>query len=107
MVLGQLFASVLKILTSKNILSKTVPERPLAFMSRRASSVAGEFLSNVSLSRGCSNGSEVTVRQPRPGRPHSSSSQMSPLFHCGEQLCSRLQGSAMHESDRKSLSMGS
>ena len=84
MVLGQLFASELKILTSKKVLSKTVPQRPLPFMSRRASSVAVEFLSNVSPSRSCSYGSTATSRQP-----HSSSSQMCPLFHCGEQLCSR------------------
>ena len=63
MVLGQLFASGLKILTSKNVLSKTVPQRPLAFMSRRATPVAVEFLSNVSPSRGCSNGSRATSRQ--------------------------------------------
>ena len=62
MVLAQLFASGLKILTSKNVLSKTVPQRPLAFMSRRASSIAVEFLSNVSPSRGCSNGSTATSR---------------------------------------------
>ena len=40
MVLGQLFASGLKILTSKDVLPTIVPQRPLAFMSRRASSVA-------------------------------------------------------------------
>ena len=63
MVSGQLYASGLKIMTSKNVLSKTVPQRPLAFMSRRASSVAVEFLSNVPQSRCCSNGSTATSRQ--------------------------------------------
>ena len=63
MVLGQLFANGLKILTSKKVLSKTVPQRPLAFRSRRASPVAVEFLSNVSPSRRCSNGSRATSRQ--------------------------------------------
>ena len=63
MVLGQLFANGLKILTLKNVLSKTGPQRPLAFMPKRASSVAVEFLSSSSPCRGRSNGSTTTSRQ--------------------------------------------
>ena len=62
MVLGQVFASGLKILTSKKVLSNTVSQRPLAFMSRRTSSAAVELLSTVSLSGCCINGSTATLR---------------------------------------------